>query len=168
MLSTKRFIWRIMRIALISVLLGFVSLGFSQTKDNDLKELYSIAIENHINALKDIRSKDIIIHEIQLFNFIADDVPTRYLPKYLDSYKIKYIDIYDQKYKRSLRTGKRVISIQPIALSGDIIKIHLIDFWVRYKSKNYDFTNRGGSVSTFKYSPKDKSWHHLKTTYSGL
>ncbi|SEB79589.1 hypothetical protein SAMN05192540_1566 [Maribacter dokdonensis] len=168
MLSTKRFIWRIMRIALISVLLGFASLGFSQTKENNLKELYSIAIKNHINALKDIRSKDIIIHEIQSFNFIADEVPTRYLPKYIDSYKIKYVDLYDKRYKRSLRTGKRVISIQPITLSDDIITINLIDFWVRYKSKNYDFANRGSSVSSFKYSPKDKSWHHLKTTYSGL
>jgi len=168
MLSTKRFIWRIMRIALISVLLGFASLGFSQTKENNLKELYSIAIENHINALKDIRSKDIIIHEIQSFNFISDEVPTRYLPKYIDSYKIKYLDIYDQKYKRSLRTGKRVISIQPIALSGDIITINLIGFWVRYTKKNYDFANRGGSVSTFKYSTKDNGWHHERTTYSGL
>lgn len=157
-----------MRTSLIVVSCMFLSLGFSQTKENNLKDLYSIAIENHINELKEIRSKDIIIHEIQSFNFIAIDVPQRYLPKTIKGYKIKYINIYDKRYKRSLRTGKRVISIQPIELLGDVITINLIDFWVRYTSKNYDFSNRGGSVSRFKYSPKDKSWHHLKTTSSGL
>lgn len=157
-----------MRTWLIIVLFIFPSLGFSQTKGDDIKELYSTAIENHINELKEIRSKDIIIHEIQSFNFIANEVPERYLPKTIKGHKIQYIDIYDKRYKRSLRTGKRVISIQPIELLGDIITINLIDFWVRRDKKNYDFANRGGSVSRFKYSPKDKSWHPLKTTYSAL
>ncbi|WP_034044980.1 hypothetical protein [Wocania ichthyoenteri] len=157
-----------MKKSIFALFLLSFAISFSQTNGKDLKKLYSIAIENHINAQKEIRSKDIIIHEIQSFNFIANEVPTRYLPKYIDAYKIKYIDIYDKKYKRSLRTGKRVISIQPIALSGDIITITLIDFWVRYNHKNYDFSNRGGSVSTFKYSSRGKRWQHLKTTYSGI
>ena len=157
-----------MKKSIFSLFLLFFAISFSQTNGKDLKEIYSIAIENHINDLKEIRSKDIIIHEIQSFNFIAEEVPERNLPKYIDTYKIKYIDIYDKRYKRSLRTGKRIISIQPITLSGNTITINLIDFWVRYKSKNYDFSNRGGSVSSFKSSPKDNGWHHLKTTYSSI
>ncbi len=157
-----------MKTSVLALFLLYFANGFAQTKGDDLKELYAIAIENHIHALKEIRAKSIIIHEIQSFNFIADEVPERDLPKYIDAYKIKYLNIYDKRYKRSLKTGKRIISIQPITLSGDIITINLVDFWVRYKSKNYDFANRGGSVSSFKYSSKDNQWHHLKTTYSGI
>lgn len=139
------------------------SLSFSQTKENDLKELYSIAIENHISKLKEFGSED-----IKSLNFISNDIPQSYLPKEINGNKIHYISIYDKKNKAILKKGLRVISIQPIHLSGNRITINLIDFNVTYKNKNYDFANGGGSTSIFEYSSPDNQWRHQETKYSGI
>jgi hypothetical protein len=40
-------------------------------------------MENHINELKERPYPFFIIHEIQIFKFISDDVPEHYLPKNL-------------------------------------------------------------------------------------
>lgn len=140
---------------------------FPQKNESDFKNMYAIAMENHINELKEQSNPFFIIHEIQIFKFISDDVPAHYLPKNLKGHKIKYIDISDKKNKSALKRGFKVISIKPIRHSSNTITIDLTDFWVRDNDKKLDFGNRGGSTSVFEFSPGDNKWHHKHTKYSG-
>lgn len=139
------------------------SFGFSQTKENELKEIYNTAIENYINELKKFSNED-----VKTLNFIADDVPERYLPKEVNGYTINYFSVYDKKNKTTLKRGLKIISIQPINLSGNTITVNLIDFNVTYSKKNYGFANGGGSKSVFVYSSDNNKWQHKETKYSGI
>ena len=60
------------------------------------------------------------------------------------------------------------VVIQPIKLNGNNVTISLIDFSIRYKKRNYEFSNGGGSNTFFEYFCEMKKWNFSETKFMGI
>lgn len=142
--------------------------GHSQTEESQIKMFYESAIKNHIDNFQQMFENGSSAVKIEDLYFISKDIPEVYLPKKIGQYNIKYIDVYNKKSKRLLRKGVFAVSIQPLILKNEQAIINLIDFTVTYKNRNYDFSNGGGSKTSFEYSCTGQSWEILNTEFFGI
>jgi hypothetical protein len=81
--------------------------------------------------------------------------------------ELKKTNILDPKIRSVVKKGVRAWKIIP-ALQGFSLKIRIIDFFVTYKSGNYNFANGGGSETVFEYSCNENKWVLVKSEYQGI
>lgn len=136
-------------------------------KANDLYKFYNKQLQQqekdvnwniNINNLKEIINSIYVINEnfspVKLENVNAD-IP------------LKTLDIENPKNRKILKKGLNVWRIIPV-LSGNELKITIINFTVTYKNKLNHFSNGGGSIIIFQYSCEEEKWKLIKEEHKGL
>ena len=140
---------------------------FSQEKRlNEYKKLVdsaiSIAANNYMLQLSENSSKE---------NNIIYVVDENSKPIDLDSMKsklpLKTIDINSKNNRKTLKKGLKILRVRPL-LQGNKITITIINFLVKYKSKEYHYFNNGGSSVFFEYSCQEEKWILTKVEHIGI
>lgn len=143
------------------ILLTFLFLSascFSQNNDSDTKNMYALAIENHLKQVEEYIKDGILTYNIEDIYFISEYVQRENLPEFIGNYRVNYLNIYDRENTRLLKKGVRAISVQPISIVKNKIEIYLIDFNIKLKNQEYKYSNGGGSTSTFEFSCDSNKW----------
>lgn len=80
----------------------------------------------------------------------------------------KTIDMTSSKSKRLI--GKKGIHAWKVvpAIVGNSLKISVIDFFITYKNKNYNYSNGGGATVIFEYSCLKGVWELTDFKQAGL
>lgn len=80
---------------------------------------------------------------------------------------LKTIDINDKRNRKLLKKGLKVWKINFVII-GNLIKIHLINFGVKYENNNYQYVNAGISTAFFQYSCTEERWKFIKVEHNGI
>ncbi len=72
-------------------------------------------------------------------------------------YNFKFISVYDERSLKVIKKGIRAWKVFTI-LNGNRLTINIVDFYITYKNRNYNFANGGGAKTIFEYSCDENKW----------
>lgn len=81
--------------------------------------------------------------------------------------KFKSIYVYDIRNRRILKKGINAWKVFTV-LNKNVFVITIIDFYITYGNRNYNFANGGGSKTTFEYSCEDHKWKLISFEIKGI
>jgi hypothetical protein len=84
-----------------------------------------------------------------------------------DQSKFKTISIYSKENRSVLKKGIRAWKVVPM-FNKNKLTVHIINFAIIYKNKNYNFSNGGGAKVIFEYSCDQDKWVLVKSSWSGI
>ena len=153
------------KLIIIFFFLSFTS-GFSQSNNDEIKRIYQIALENHIDKTQSYIEKKIVTYQMSDIYFISKFVPFDLLPKKIGGFELNYLSFSNRKHKRLIKKGARVISIELLNLDGNTISVGLVNFRITFSKGKYIYTNTGSSISLFKYSCDKNKWNFIQTDFN--
>ncbi|NLR80522.1 hypothetical protein [Chitinophaga eiseniae] len=99
-----------------------------------------------------------------LYLLNEQDQPLTYVPS---SSKFKFINIYDDRNRKVLSKGIYAWKVLT-ALNKNKFVITIINFYITYKNRSYNFSNGGGSTTVFEYSCNEDQWKLLTFNNQGI
>ncbi len=81
--------------------------------------------------------------------------------------KFKSISIEAKENRKLIKRGIRIWKILPV-LNKNQLMITIVDFYVSYRRKNYNFLNGGGANIKFEYSCEEKQWILIESNWLGI
>lgn len=84
-----------------------------------------------------------------------------------DQQKFKSIAVYSKENRKLIKKGIRAWKVLPV-LSKNKLIVTIIDFYITYKNKNYNFANGGGAKVVFEYSCDRDEWMFVSSDWSGI
>ncbi len=148
---------------LFIVFLFLLSKGYAQKQENEYKKMIDSAIsimcQKVLKPTENQGAKDLyLIDENNLdYNYTGMFAQLGF----------KRINVLDSRNISVLKKGIHAWQIFPV-LHDHILKITIIEFFITYKSRNYNFGNGGGSETIFEYSCSENKWLLVKSDYRGL
>lgn len=121
--------------------------------NNEIKNLYNqniylIALEKHLDYLKDFnRRRPDLIKIPEIYYIEEDDYTTKDFPSEINGQKIEILSNKDITEKVKGKRTLSLLSVRPIRWSNDRMEIHVIEFTVSGNKKRLNFINMSnGSV----------------------
>ncbi|MBZ5858545.1 hypothetical protein [Flavihumibacter profundi] len=139
----------------------FVSYAsFSQGKIDEYKKMIDSAIIIQ-NSLHSSTPGERVIH-------LVDENNNPYiliLDK--DQQNFKSIAIFSKENRRLIKKGIRAWKVFPVLIKNKLV-VTIIDYYITYKNKNYNFANGGGAKVIFEYSCDQEKWIFVSSNWSGI
>lgn len=146
---------------ILLIILIFISyISFGQGKIDEYKKMIDSAIIIQ-NSLTSSSPGDRIIH-------LVDQNDNPYILMIdKDQQKFKSIAVYSKENRKLIKKGIRAWKVLPV-LSKNKLIVTIIDFYITYKNKNYNFANGGGAKVVFEYSCSQNKWILAESNWSGI
>ena len=144
-----------MKNILLIILIFINYTSFSQGKIDEYKKMIDSAII--MQQSPSSSPEDRVIHLID-----QNDNPY-ILMSDKDQQKFKSIAVYSKENRKLIKKGIRAWKILPV-LSQNKLIVTIIDFYITYKNKNYNFANGGGAKVIFEYSCDQSKWILVEPT----
>ena len=132
-------------------------MSFGQSGANDYKKMIDSAIEMQSALLKGKENIYLIDHNNQPYILESDK----------EEQKFKSVSIESKENRRLIKKGIRAWKVFSVLIKNQLI-VTLVDFYITYKNKNYNFLNGGGAKIIFEYSCDQKKWVLVESNWSGL
>jgi hypothetical protein len=130
------------RFVVLIVLIFISNVLMSQEDFN----LYLEGLKLHLTYLKDLsKGNEANVYFVESANQITNN-----LPRTINGMNIDYLDKAAIKNKGKV-SQFHLIVIRPMKLVENKIEINLIDYFIDYKKRNFNYVNTGGSKLIFKY-----------------
>jgi hypothetical protein len=158
-----------MRWQILIVFLFLFSEGYAQRQENEYRKMIDSAISiKMIDFLKSYESHPTgsNLGKENLYVIDENDLAYKYAGG-VTGLGLKSMNIFDAKNKSVLKNGIHAWKIMP-ALKGGSLTISIIDFFITYKSGNYNYANGGGSEKVFEYLCNENKWALVKSKNQGL
>ena len=137
----------------IVLILIFASRVNAQQSKDEYKTMIDSAIIIKYNAYK-VANQNNKYHVNNLYLLNDQDQTLNYLPS---SSKFKAIAVYDDRNRKVITKGIYAWKVFT-SLNHNRFTITIVDFYITYKSHNYNFGNGGGSTTIFEYECDTKNW----------
>ncbi len=152
-----------MRWKMFIVFLFLLSKGYGQKQENEYKKMIDSAIS--ITCQKLLKpTENLGIKDLYLID--EKDLYYNYTGMFA-GLGFKRMNVLDSRNVSVVKKGIHAWKIFPV-LQGRILKVTIINFLITYKSRNYNFSNGGGSETVFEYSCNEGKWVLVKSEYQGL
>ena len=142
---------------LVLIILFFSIKGYSQKQVSEFKKMIDSAI--NIKAQNFSDEKNLYLLDENSFPYTYTGVATKL--------KFKAINLSNVKSKSVLKKGIQAWKIIPV-LKGNRITVNIIDYFITYKDRNYNYANGGGAEIIFDYLCSENKWVLVKSKNQGL
>ncbi|TWF41286.1 hypothetical protein FHW36_10390 [Chitinophaga polysaccharea] len=153
------------KIALIVSILSYCFKANARQNIDEHKLLVDSAISimytQYLDAIKK-QHNDYYLNNLYLLN--EQDQSLNYLPS---SSKFKLINIYDTRNRKALSKGIYAWKVFT-TLRKNQFKIDIVNFYITYKKRIYNFSNGGGSTTVFEYSCNEDKWKLITFNNRGI
>lgn len=146
-----------------TILFSALTVHAQQNKD-DYKTTVDSAIAMMYTQFWEVSKKqksEYYLENLYLLN--EQDQPLTYLPS---SSKFKFMNIYDRN-RKVLSKGIYAWKVLT-ALTKNKFVVTIINFYITYKKRNYNFSNGGGSTTVFEYSCDEGKWKLITFNNRGI
>ncbi|MEV4887756.1 hypothetical protein MRBLMN1_006352 [Chitinophaga ginsengisegetis] len=149
----------------ITIILVCVLTVHAQQNKDDYKTMVDSAIAMMYTQFLETSKKQKSWHYLEnLYLLNEHDQPLSYVSS---SSRFKFINIYDDRNKKILSKGIYAWKVFA-ALNKNKFVVTIIDFYITYKSRNYRFSNGGGSETVFEYSCDEDKWKLIAFDNRGI
>ncbi|PVD49392.1 hypothetical protein DC498_25250 [Terrimonas sp.] len=146
---------------IIFIALVFLSCAsFGQNRVDDYRKMIDSAIIMQTISMENFEDKG------GIYLIDQNDQPYIFLSN-KDQSKFKPISVYAKNNRKLLKNGVNAWKVIP-ALANNKLVIHIVDFTITYKKRNYNFANGGGAKVVFEYSCKNDRWELTESKWSGI
>lgn len=149
---------------IVSILAYCFKADAQQNKD-EYKLMVDSAISIMYTQYSDVIKKqntDYYLNNLCLLN--EQNLPLNYVPS---SNKFKLMNVYDVQNRKVLSKGIYAWKVFT-TLRKNQFTINIVDFYITYKNRNYNFSNGGGSTTVFEYSCDDGKWRLITSENRGI
>lgn len=149
----------------ITIILVCVLTVHAQQNKDDYKTMVDSAITMKYTQLLETSKKqknEYYLENLYLLN--EQDQPLSYVSS---SSKFKFINVYDDRNRKVLSKGIYAWKVFT-ALNKNKFVVTIIDFYITYKKRNYDFSNGGGARTVFEYSCDEDKWKLITSENRGI
>jgi len=153
------------KIFCIVSLLAYCFKGDAQQNKDEYKLMVDSAISIMYTQYSDVIKKqntDYYLNNLYLLN--EQNQPLNYLPS---SEKFKLINVYDSQNRKILSNGIYAWKVFT-TLKKNQFTINIVDFYITYKNRSYNFSNGGGSTTVFEYSCDEGKWRLVTSENRGI
>lgn len=147
------------------ILLAYVLAVHAQQSKDDYNSMVDSAIIIKYTQLLETSKKqnnEYYIENLYLLN--EQDQPLNYVSF---NGKFKFINIYDDRNRKVLSKGIYAWKVLT-ALNSNKFVVTIINFYITYKNRNYDFSNGGGTRTVFEYSCDEAKWKLISSENRGI
>ena len=81
--------------------------------------------------------------------------------------KFKSISVESKENRKLIMKGIRAWKVIPTLINNQLT-VMVVDFYVTYSKRNYNFSNGGGAKVIFEYSCDQKKWLLVESSWSGI
>lgn len=150
-----------MKIIFILIALACIQANaYGQKTNDDLKKMLDSAV------ILQTKHPDKVPFREGIY-LIGENNHAYILSSQVDREKFSEININDKRNRNLLKKGIDVWKVSS-TLRGSEFVISIIEFKVRYKNRNYSFTNMGGARVTYEYLCDKNRWVFQNTHWLGI
>ncbi|WP_142686760.1 hypothetical protein [Chitinophaga polysaccharea] len=153
------------RLFFILIVLSCVLTVHAQQGKDDYKIMVDSAITIKYTQYLDTskkRNSEYYLENLYLLN--EQDQP---LNSVSSSNKFKFINVYDDRNRKVLSKGIYAWKVFT-TLNKNKFVITIINLYITYKKRNYDFSSGGGSQTVYEYSCDEGKWRLITSENWGI